>query len=93
MIRAQERVTGAVIGPEAFVIRFTGERLLVVNLGATLERRSIAEPLVAGRWKVRWSSDEPAYGGSGAVAEVRERWLVPGHAAFLLGPEEEWEEE
>jgi len=88
VVRAQEKVSGAVIAPEAFVIRFAGERLLVVNLGATLERRSIAEPRVAGKWKLRWSSDDPAYGGTGGVAEAGDRWIVPGHAAFLFGPED-----
>ena len=42
---------GAVLGPEAFVLRFFGEdgddRLMLVNLGRDLERRSIPDPLVA----------------------------------------------
>ncbi len=44
-------VDGAVLGPEAFVLRFFGEagadRLLLVNLGADLELSAMPEPLLA----------------------------------------------
>jgi maltooligosyltrehalose trehalohydrolase len=91
----QERggVDGAVLGPEAFVLRFFGvggdDRLLFVNLGRDLNRRSIPDPLVAppeGRaWRLLWSSEHPDYGGAGTPdPETRERWRIPGHAAVVL---------
>lgn len=84
---------GAVLGPEAFLLRFFGDsgddRLLLVNFGRDLERRSIADPLVAppeGRqWRLLWSSEDPAYGGGGTPpVETPERWRLPGHAAVVL---------
>jgi maltooligosyltrehalose trehalohydrolase len=86
---------GAVLGPEAFALRFFGEagddRLLLVNLGPDLDRRSVPEPLVAPpagtRWAVRWSSEDPRYGGCGSLpVDTAERWRLPGHAAFVLDP-------
>jgi maltooligosyltrehalose trehalohydrolase len=84
---------GAVHGPEAFLLRFFGEggndRLLLVNLGRDLVRRSIPDPLVAppkGReWGLLWSSEDPAYGGGGTPEiETKERWRLPGHATVVL---------
>jgi maltooligosyltrehalose trehalohydrolase len=95
-IFAQQRrgaVDGAVLGPEAFLLRFFGrggdDRLLLVNLGRDFMRRSIPEPLVAppeGRaWRLLWSSEDPAYGGGGTPPiETDERWRLPGHAAVVL---------
>jgi maltooligosyltrehalose trehalohydrolase len=94
--RAQDAaaIDGAVLGAEQFVLRFAAsrpedERLLCVNLGADLDRGSFAEPLVAPpdghAWDVRWSSDDPAYGGFGTPQVVTETgWRVPGHAAVVL---------
>jgi maltooligosyltrehalose trehalohydrolase len=93
---AQQRrgaLDGAVLGPEAFALRFFGvegdDRLLLVNLGRDLERRSIPDPLVAppeGRaWRLLWSSEDPTYGGGGTPpVETRERWRLPGHAAVAF---------
>jgi maltooligosyltrehalose trehalohydrolase len=91
----QERggVDGAVLGPEALVLRFFGERgddrLLFVNLGRDLNRRSIPDPLVAppgGRvWRLVWSSEHPDYGGAGTPdPETPERWRIPGESALVL---------
>jgi maltooligosyltrehalose trehalohydrolase len=90
-------VDGAVIGPEAFVLRFFGvgvepdDRLLCVNLGRDLHLPTIAEPLVAPlegtRWRVVWSSEAVRYGGGGApILDPAHGWLLPGHAAVVLGP-------
>src|SRR5205823_12285559 len=67
-------VDGAVLGPEAFVLRLFGpepggpdDRLLVVNFGRDLHLHPAPEPLLAPpagcRWETHWSSDDPAYGG------------------------------
>ena len=71
---------GAVIGPEAFVLRYPGRRadggtdrdrdlLLAVNLGRDLNLTVAPEPLLAPppgrRWEILWSSEEPRYGGGG----------------------------
>jgi maltooligosyltrehalose trehalohydrolase len=86
---------GAVLGPEAFLLRWfggdAGDRLLVVNLGRDLRLVPAPEPLLAPpegtRWEVRWSSEEPRYGGHGALPpETEEGWRLPGHAAVLLRP-------
>lgn len=89
-------VDGSVIGPEAFVLRFFDEgeedRLLFVNLGRDLHRASLAEPLVApprGRaWTVLFSSEHPAYGGTGTppVIAAGGGWTLPGNTAVVLGP-------
>jgi len=89
----QGGLDGAVLGPEAFALRYFGEggddRLMLVNLGRDLERRSILDPLVAppeGRiWTLLWSSEHPRYGGGGTPPiETKERWRIVGHAAVVL---------
>jgi maltooligosyltrehalose trehalohydrolase len=94
-------VDGAVLGPEAFVLRFFGaeslpggngaDRLLLVNLGVDLALDPAPEPLLAPPadtlWRVLWSSDDVAYGGPGiAPVETRHNWRIPGHAAVVLEP-------
>src|SRR5205823_11506810 len=67
---------GAVLSASAFALRFfardhADDRLLIVNLGADLNRDSFAEPLLAPpidrAWEVRWSSEDPKYGGGGVA--------------------------
>jgi maltooligosyltrehalose trehalohydrolase len=92
-------VDGAVLGPEAFVLRYFGEtprqdRLLLVNLGRDLVNQPLPEPLLAPpagcSWRVLFSSEEMRYGGNGPASLGRkECWRLPGHAAFVLEPEEE----
>jgi maltooligosyltrehalose trehalohydrolase len=87
---------GAVIGPQAFALRFQGaqhgdDRLLLVNLGAEIMEPSIAEPLLApptrAGWEVLWSSEDPRYGGAGSVEpEGDDGWRITAQAALLLGP-------
>lgn len=86
---------GAVLGPEAFVLRFFSEhdndRLLIVNLGRDLPLAQAPEPLLAPpegqQWRTLWSSEEPRYGGGGtAPLETANHWQLPGHAAVLLWP-------
>jgi maltooligosyltrehalose trehalohydrolase len=93
---ASSRPDGAIIAGEAFVLRYQGgeqgDRLLIVNLGCDLDVRPIPEPLVApprgARWVAHWSSEAPAYGGSGTPAIRPHSHLhVPGEAAILLRSE------
>jgi len=90
---------GAVLGQNAFLLRFFGleesdgdDRLLLINLGHDLRLVPAPEPLLAPpedrRWEVQWSSESPRYGGVGAPpAEDDEGgWLIPGHAATVLRP-------
>jgi maltooligosyltrehalose trehalohydrolase len=96
--RAQKRggVDGAVLGRQAFVLRFftddhAGDRLLIVNMGRDLRQESFAEPLIAppaGKdWDVEWSSEDPRYGGAGAPPLwSKGRWRLPGESATVLAP-------
>ncbi len=88
-----DQLFGAVIADEAFVLRWLGDehRLLVVNLGRELHLDPAPEPLLApprgSAWEILWSSESPAYGGSGtAPLDTEENWRIPGHAAVLLRP-------
>ncbi len=86
---------GAVLGPEAFVLRFFGkteDRLLLVNLGVDLPLAPWPEPLLVPaegcRWRVIWSSESPAYGGCCTAPLAEEgHWRLPGHCALVLAPE------
>lgn len=87
---------GAVLGPEAFLLRLLDpqgdDRLLVANLGATLPLLPMPEPLLAPpagcRWKLLWSSEDPRYGGSGMKEPDGEHsWRLPAHALAVLRPE------
>lgn len=89
-------VDGAVLGVEAFVLRFFardgGDRLLIVNLGRDLPLSPAPEPLLAPpegeRWVTLWSSEDPRYGGSGTpTVETDQGWRIPGHAAVALVPQ------
>ena len=94
---------GAVLGAEAFVIRWFGpggaDRLLVVNLGVELPLRVTAEPLLASpdgtKWRVVWSSEDPRYGGFGALRPESEskNWRLSAHSAVVLAPEAVVEDE
>ena len=85
---------GAVIGPEAFVLRFFApdgaDRLLIVNFGRDLRRRSIPDPLIAPprgrRWSMLWSSEALAYGGGGTPDfESKDGLYISGQASIVLG--------
>ncbi len=96
VFRQQEnvRLDGAVLGPEAFALRWFADdqddRLLLVNLGRDRELRPMTEPLlapVAGTcWNLYWSSEAPRFGGSGTGVLSFQPWSMPGHAALVLRP-------
>lgn len=89
-----DRIDGAVLAAEAFVLRWFGgkevDRLLVVNLGRDLHLYPAPEPLLAPprgmRWDVLWSTEDPGYGGCGTppLDTPEEGWRIPGHAAVAL---------
>jgi maltooligosyltrehalose trehalohydrolase len=88
-------VDGAVLSPEAFVLRYFDapdrDRLLLVNFGRDLHLDPAPEPLLAPVashvWKVHWSTEDPNYGGCGTPpVEGEENWQIPGHAAVVLVP-------
>jgi maltooligosyltrehalose trehalohydrolase len=88
---------GAVLAPEAFALRYfagapADERLLLVNFGPDLVAGGFPEPLLAPpdgcRWVLRWSSEDPAYGGGGTPGvATADGWRISGHAAVVLRPE------
>ena len=94
--RAQRHggVDGAVLGAQAFVLRFFGEneeddRLLLVNLGHDLLLAPSPEPLLAPNagtdWEVLWTSEDIRYGGDSAVAvEGKDGWHLPGESAVVM---------
>lgn len=94
--QASGGIDGAVLGPQAFVLRYWGpegdDRLLLVNLGMDLHLDPAPEPLLApsaaGYWSIIWSSEHLRYGGNG-VPEVEDElnWHIPGEAAIVLAPE------
>ena len=89
-------VDGAVLGPEAFVLRFFGEngndRLLLVNLGADLLLDPAPEPLLAPldgtQWKMKWCSESTRYGGCG-IRPLKKAgcWTLTAHCAVVMGPD------
>jgi maltooligosyltrehalose trehalohydrolase len=93
---ATRRLDGAVLGPDAFVLRYDGReeggRLLLVNLGPDLDLSPLPEPLLAppagSQWTLLWSSEAVSYDGAGrAPLHPHPAWHIPGESAILLGPE------
>jgi maltooligosyltrehalose trehalohydrolase len=85
---------GCVLAPHVFALRFftdghAADRVLVVNLGADLDRESVAEPLLAPPadrdWDVCWSSEDPKYGGFG-MPTIWPEWRLRGESAIVLRP-------
>ncbi|MFN2509103.1 MAG: malto-oligosyltrehalose trehalohydrolase [Chthoniobacterales bacterium] len=90
-------VDGAVLGRDAFVLRYFGgdradDRLLVVNLGRALRLDPAPEPLLAPplntRWEMLWNSEATRYGGAGdpPPLDSDENWHIPAEAAVVLRP-------
>ncbi|MES2788379.1 MAG: malto-oligosyltrehalose trehalohydrolase [Planctomycetota bacterium] len=88
-------VDGAVLGTNAFVLRFFEtdgqDRLLVVNLGRDLHLRTLPEPLLAPpagtQWHTVLSTEAPQYNGHGVAPLITEDdgWQIPGESATVLG--------
>ncbi|HJT17967.1 MAG TPA: alpha-amylase family glycosyl hydrolase [Thermoanaerobaculia bacterium] len=77
-------VDGAVLGDDAFVLRYSDDHLLIVNLGRALELDIAPEPLLApppnSRWQMEWSSD----GTKQIEFEAAPSWRIPAECAVLL---------
>ena len=95
--QAPRGVDGAVLGEQAFALRFFGphgdDRLLLVNLGPRVHLDPMPEPLIAPpchgvRWVTILSTDSPAYGGweTPPVDTVDDGWWLPAECAVLLRP-------
>jgi maltooligosyltrehalose trehalohydrolase len=85
---------GAVIGPEALLLRWLDpdgdDRLIFMNLGRDLDWQPASQPLVAPPaegWRILWSSEDPKYGGTGTALLDMKRLSVPGHALVVLAPD------
>jgi maltooligosyltrehalose trehalohydrolase len=97
VFRAQRRgsVDGAVLGPNAFVLRFfggaEGDRLVIVNLGKQIDGTSIAEPLLAppaeGSWRECFNSEDVQYSGAGAPPlAIDQGFGLPAECTLVLAP-------
>jgi maltooligosyltrehalose trehalohydrolase len=90
------QLDGATLSEYAFVIRWFTEtdddRLLVVNLDRERELDVVPEPMLAPprarQWTVRFSSENPRFGGQGVISPIEEggrgRWRLPAQCAVLL---------
>ena len=93
--QSKERVDGAVLRSESFVLRYFDEviddRLLIVNLGGREELTPVPEPLLAPpadcTWEILWTSESQRYGGPGAVdIDTDEKWVLPAESALVFRP-------
>jgi maltooligosyltrehalose trehalohydrolase len=89
-------VDGAVLGSEAFLLRYFGssspeDRLLLVNLGRDLPLSPAPEPLLAPpldmQWDTIWCSEDPRYGGCGVPEiDTARPWRLSARTAAVLKP-------
>jgi maltooligosyltrehalose trehalohydrolase len=89
-------VDGAVLAPEAFLLRYFGptppeDRLLMVNLGRDLKLAPTPEPLLAPpldlQWDAIWCSEDPRYGGCGVPEiDTARSWRLSARTAAVLKP-------
>ena len=93
------RLSGAVLGPWALVLRYSGseqegDRLVILNLGTGPGTGPDSEPLLAPpsgkNWRLLLSSDPARYGGMGTPPLPEDgRLPLPGQTALVLTSEEE----
>jgi maltooligosyltrehalose trehalohydrolase len=85
-------IDGAVLGLDAFVLRFYGDhgddRLLVVNLGEAFDVSPVSEPLLAppmGGWNLVWASQDARYDGPGMTNPMKESgWKLTAEGAWFF---------
>jgi len=95
--RQTRQFDGALLAPEAFVLRFftddfQQDRLLIINLGPQLFLTPSPEPLLAPpyetAWQILWSTEDPKYGGNGTPPlDSNPNWIIPAHTATVLKPQ------
>ena len=91
-LQGQGGLEGAVLSAGALVLRFFGrdaDRLLIVNFGADLLLTPAPEPLLAPpsgqNWTLRFSTENPHYGGGGiAAVHLEEGWRIGAEAALVF---------
>ena len=90
-----DRIQGAVLGPDAFCIRYLtddgADRLLLVNLGRDLDLHRAPEPLLApprnAMWSIRLSTEESRFGGFGVPAlDAQPHLRLQGNSSTVLVP-------
>jgi maltooligosyltrehalose trehalohydrolase len=85
-------IEGAVLGPEAFLLRWFDEadddRLAIFNLGRAIDYYPLSEPLLAPpadrRWDVLWTTEDPRYGGLGMPPFHPHDWQISAHSAVVF---------
>lgn len=90
--RSRSRVDGAVLAPEAFLLRYfgrDGDRLLLFNFGKQFVLKPMSEPLLAPpseqTWTEIWCSEAVEYGGEAmAPLPSEDVWELPPHCAVVL---------
>jgi maltooligosyltrehalose trehalohydrolase len=96
VFRTRPTVEGAVLGDEAFVLRFfggrAGDRLLLINLGPDLLLDIAPEPLLAPPknrlWSTIWTSEDIRYGGCGAPPpDGPDNWRLTSESAMVMAPD------
>lgn len=94
-LQRERGVDGAILGDEAFLLRFFGQsnddRLMLVNLASDLNLNPAPEPLLAPPegmlWTTLWSSEDCRYGGQGTPPlETKNNWCLPGRATVVMRP-------
>jgi|688.fasta_scaffold15490_3 maltooligosyltrehalose trehalohydrolase len=86
------KIDGAVLGPDAFLIRYFGEeagdRLVIINLGSDQILNPAPEPLLVPgaehNFEILWSSESIVYGGEGTPPINIPHWKLVGHSAIVL---------
>lgn len=96
----QRSVDGSILSQRCFVLRYffggSRDRIVVVNLGPKLQLPFIPDPLLAppvnGRWQVRFSTEDPRYGGGGVYEPEQSDgvWIIHAESTTVLDcvPEE-----
>jgi maltooligosyltrehalose trehalohydrolase len=91
--QVRQDIDGAVLGNDAFVLRWfggaDGDRLLVVNLRDELDLHPAPEPLLAppfgSSWQLVMSTEDPSYGGIGCIVPRADTgWRLSAECAVLL---------
>jgi maltooligosyltrehalose trehalohydrolase len=91
----QHAPNGCALGPLALALRFARDdgmdRLVLVNLGHQLplgdERDPLLTPPLGAVWSLRWSSEDPRYGGGGTGPAARETRFMPAESVLVLAAE------